>query len=519
MTKPAGISACGNQITTAVHIDSLTLEGLKRSLSEGVQQCIKGKDVLLRNAVVKFLDAFPKLTVWERIKDFFGLSDTAENRRNMTTLYITGMVQHYRNKLSHADYDLVSRSLCRMLGETELTKGPTPDRIEMLTATAVARLLTQESDAADHICLTDTKIAVDPLTGNLMMNGKVSFGSYAEDDPPLPSKQSYRIQISTENSLLEKLGGINNTSDHTSLIAHLSPEDQLKAWMLRTQAVFLFSRGGLLSGTGRYTEGNFQQTARTVNDVKTIALNCKNPLNKNFSPDRPIVVRMVDGIWENNVTDSKETGLLFDLSRAGLHRDMDIWINGNKISAKTMQSMHEDTVSAASNRSGLHQQLLENLGDSWANKIQRDLKLPPDTCRQAVAALMYTFYQGGAGWGYTGLLAQLGPRRNSGEEVSHSVMHIDTAQNKGDISVTQAMFSTGTWSRFGKNSPSFSDYRAGGVKFRLHFSENTSAEENTPAQMAAGFIKGKIPVEGLGVRCPVAPFGSGKRRALIVRNL
>ncbi|HHL2713240.1 TPA: hypothetical protein ACQ39K_004908 [Yersinia enterocolitica] len=478
---------------------------MRLSFVEGLCEYAQNhSDMTLCNAVTTLWDTFPELSLWEKFKDFFGLSDTADNRRDTAILYAADMLAAI-DITSEYNYDWISRALAQQLQEVGLAPVQENALMETLVAEALARLLDRNPQLADLITLQKTDFTTTSEPETVSLSGEVTFGSDRTDVPAFLKEM--RLPFLTR-AISPLLSG-NTLHDHlrrraedeggralATLFKSLPPNNQLQlqlqSWSQGFPAVALFSVDGLLAGMASVPVGT---TTRTVSDwYKLVTVH--NKMQELPDSGQAFALIMPFSTFKHYMPKERtpEHEMLRDMHRGCLHCT-DVMVNGVSLRNETLELMQTEALAAAEQR-GNPEKRARDISEDWTIWIQKDLNTDKASAQRAAAAIIYMIFQGGAGRSNTGILGSAGPLRPQWTDNSlpdckkKSMLHIDTRSGEG-VLVAQAAFSTENRSGGGADSS------VGAVVFRLPEPESGAA---TAVDMAAGFTRKNIHVAGFGVR-------------------
>lgn len=502
---PGLVNAISPPLKPSSPLEFSVLPKMQQSFSEGVSMYAQNKsDKTLCDVVTILRDIFPKLSFWERFKDFFGLSDTADNRRDTTILYAASMLTTVY--ISHEyDDDVISQAFARQLQEVGLAPVQENARMENLVAEVLARLLDRNPQLADLITLQETNFTTTSGPETVSLCGVVSFGSDRINVPEFLKEMRLPFQTRAVSPLLfgntlhdhlrrcaEDEGGRALATLFNSLPPGNQLQLQLQSWSLGFPAVALFSVDGLLAGMASVPVGTTTQTVSEWNNLE------REQHHMYCTPDsgQACAVMMPFGIFKHKISNIDE--MLNDMHRGGL-QNTDVVVNSVLLQNETLKLMQTEALKVQEEIDDTPGQRLRDLSRNWTVNIQKDLNTDDASAQRVAAAVMYMIYQAGAGIATTGLLVKAAPPllKDSKEKV---VLHIDTRSGEGML-VAQAQFCSG------KRSGGGDDSRAGAVVFRLPEPESRVA---TAADMAAGFTRKNIRMAGFGVRYPDMPAFPGQ---------
>lgn len=163
-----------------------------------IVNCLKefepGKTEKLYAEVRNFIDGFPRLPLWERFKDFFGLSNTAENQRNAIVLLMAAALQYARPTTLHLVDDAdeaLSACLSKFVG------GDAEDEMREWTALAIASVL-KECRLGTNEAINMSAMTIKSVTYSTISNleGTLSF-RFGDD------------KVGTSSFLSKFLNGVN----------------------------------------------------------------------------------------------------------------------------------------------------------------------------------------------------------------------------------------------------------------------------------------------------------------------
>jgi len=445
----------------------------------------------LRPAVDNFRQIFGKLPLWERIKDFFGLSNTADNQRNMTVLCIIDIFHQYCNTSQMQDEQRhqLTQTLVRVLQDSGLVPWQENTTLETLTAYCTTRLLTQNPSAIG-ISLDAAALTPDPESGAVSLAGTVMLGE------PVNISLPFEARADTPLYALTEMYGGEGGATLRALYEALPPETRVALQLLYEQqheggGQVLFSRHGVLgelnqlepaepASTDRpqstewpelfntYGEGVVQSGPEFVRwGLKAVSrltgveyISTRDELSvKRAESQESLHSGTTSAVVENEVPFGPLRGgameFLQDSPRMMNH--ITICVNGRDLSSQTIRDM-QDVAKRAAARTPETSNFLtkirgQGFSDAWARLIKADLNISDEYAREIAAAAMYAGRQSGPGALNTGELANLGPHR-SGEKSQRTVLNIHLDDN-GDMHVIQAEFSTGNYdseSRFTKTA-------------------------------------------------------------------
>ncbi|HHL2713324.1 TPA: hypothetical protein ACQ39K_005008, partial [Yersinia enterocolitica] len=236
-------------------------------LRKGLEQGINGNNELLHAAITGFRDTFPTLSLWERFKDFFGLSDTADNRRDAATLGIISEFSRSDSRLNVNEYDRAALTLARILQDTGLAPECGYTELETLTADTLARLLARNTVPEGLIILTGQEMATNPETGDVFLTGRVEFLN-AANMPELLRNLSLPFEAMAVSPLdwaAQLMGGEEDSTTLKTLLESLSQETRQQFELSEESHPALFSRDGAL-GERRYP--GVQETSEPLPGLK-----------------------------------------------------------------------------------------------------------------------------------------------------------------------------------------------------------------------------------------------------------
>lgn len=255
---------------------------LEQTFKQGVQECIFGNDRLLYNAVASFRKVFPALSLWERLKDVFGLSETADNQRDMATLCILSMFEQYNSLTDTTVYAQLAGVLYKALDRKGLCRAPEYAGLQAQAAYAVAGLLTRNPKCAEQIVLSNPELCA-LNNGFIQLKGYISFKEGAEK-PAWPEGQPFMavVRSSCRNDIefLDALDSeMSSASVFTTLFDHMSPSNKLLVQKQATkgakQLQELTLAGGLLDLPGRVIEGDELEFVDEVANPANSAISIK----------------------------------------------------------------------------------------------------------------------------------------------------------------------------------------------------------------------------------------------------
>ncbi|MGL5388004.1 MAG: hypothetical protein ACRC2A_09775 [Enterobacterales bacterium] len=251
--------------------NSLPNDEAIRQLHTGLKQGIQGGGYgPLRTVVTQFRDVFPKLSLWERFKDFFGLSETADNRRDAAALCVIGTFYdrgERRRGMEPVAYNQTAMTLAQILRETGLAPERGHTELEGLTADITARLLAKTRGPEGVIILTGNKMTTTRGTGDVFLTGQVSFGN-AANTPELLRNLSLPFVATVDSPLnmaAELIGGEEDATTLRTLFGALAPENRAALQRRYEQnegsRQVLFSRDGVL---GELSQPEVPKTASSL---------------------------------------------------------------------------------------------------------------------------------------------------------------------------------------------------------------------------------------------------------------
>lgn len=505
---------------------------LPEAFISGINECAQNySSIGLGRAITTLRDTFPKLSLWERIKDFFGMSDTADNRRDAAVLYAASALAEYTHL--DADYPRVSEALAGQLQEAGLAPVQENALTETLVAGALARLLDRNPDLADRMTLQEVRTEVTD-TGSVCLHGRVSFGNAETGAPEFLRDVSLPFLARAASPLLS--GNIvqdmlEEGCALSTLFRCLMPEEQMSLQLLSClqgrAGEQLFSAEGLLGWAsqldvlepvtdrmtpppalfgdcvrragpyfvrqGQNMVRNMAPEETTVRSIRAWSKLAEAQMNSWYDTETSAV--MLQFPFTHKVPlETAESQLQKDLHRSGLNTTV-VVIDGEVLSPEITRHLQATACTAMLRGNNTDEALLaRGTGEAWTRLIQDELTIEEATARQAAAAVMYAGFQGGAGRGNTGMLMKFGPPE-SGMNNSQSVLYINTAQNGGST-VMQAEFMDASWRSIDGRRVG-TDFRMCGVAFSL-----PASGAKTASEMAVAFTQNHIDVEGFCVRYP-----------------
>lgn len=531
-------------------IPDTVIGNAQRELKAGIDSCIYVNDrqaeKALQNAVRAFRDTFPRLSLWERFKDFFNLSESAENQRSVTAIVLIGMFNK-NYPVGSEERGVGTRALMSAMQNVGLIRQQ-PDSIslETLTAETIACLLNRNPTllATNGITLSDVHIAPVPdQDGVISLTGQVHFDASEEDFPDCAQDLKFSAPLdenffcdSKDSSDFVDFGNIigvideRNTQEFVfySLFSASDKQQQMQVEMqsccLREQSgQKLFSDSGVFAGMNqispKLTQGiihfvrsvdsefirDNQQSltesgvSRSVNSWNSIASEYNDAkVGMCFDTKEAIAQNAAFGLnvsscpchHDKSATFSVDREVMADLRRYEFS-NTELIINGRSLPSDVIRRM-QDAVPIDDDSNSKF--VLETVCDSWASILQMSQGMDSVKSKMCATSMAYTFYQGGAG-GFIGMLAGLGPDRDSGCQAGLTIVRIDTQQD-ASTSVTMAGINTGSLVQMGRK-PAGTDVRVGGITFELPYSDDWSMAENT-----VNYTKDDVNVEGFGRRYP-----------------
>lgn len=170
-------------ITSTQHASQATLrapesdDGSIRSIQAKLAAGIKGNDdTALTEGLTAIRDIFPKLTLFQRILDFFGLSREADNQRDVSTMCATGMVNCILQNESEDNRASLEQRVIRGMQEVGLTGDEQAySNLATLTAETIIRLL--KNNPGCNITLDKVQMTATESEGGLL-NGQVTLRGF-----------------------------------------------------------------------------------------------------------------------------------------------------------------------------------------------------------------------------------------------------------------------------------------------------------------------------------------------------
>lgn len=483
----------------------------------------------LNMAVTKFRDEFTKLSLWQRILDFFGLSDTAYNQRDMATLYIAStFLRNNSEPLSCSSNSAKFNALCKSLEDAGLSESGITSIGELIASTT-ARLLAREPRIASHLCWKNTKLEnLDPDPGSdsngVYLSGQLSFRVSENGRDEEEFLQDLPFDVLVDGPLVtdnppEIFNDNNNASIFTILFEHLPPEIQLQQQLQSGVKGFpmanLFSAGGLLAGITPMLDDTPVELFYSWDAI------IKSKVNESKTSKSATSVRLVPYMefkHKMSPTKSPQAEMLCDVDRGGLSQTR-LTVNGQALPPDVTREMQRiaENVQEDDNApitvteikllgtekerrkaaEAKYASKINNIGEAWSNLIQKNLKTDIETANTVAATVMYSIFQGGAGRSNTGALSSFKtPRSPYYENITlQQTMHIDTRQ-AGRVSVAMGEFVVAKQ----EHDVNLKEFWSGEVMFSLSLPK--SKKVKVP-EIAAGFTRQNIGVTGLGVRQPM----------------
>lgn len=396
-----------------------------QELGNIIKNSHNGNRNILNKAVYGFLDVFPRLSLWERFKDFFRLSDTADNQRDMATLCIAETYQKNITNCNDADNAMTFSELKHALKHNGLSPFKCAD-IDELIAFTTTRLLNREPNLIEHIHFEKMKIETDRSTGAVRLKGLVSFGSHTSSESDvlqrLPFCTTVRSPEAASYSLIELMSD-ESVISFTTLFQKLPPQTQLQLGLLsETDGSRLFSNGEVL---GRVLNDDISVSVETLKDWQAqykyvYASGLEIPTSGATVVKTPRYEFKHEDIIKPEA--DREEALLKYLHRGGLKNTI-LTVNDKSLSkgfsrkmaalaVENDKSSAEDTLPKPGTgvlTENVTQRKLKDISEQWSHMIQNELHTDADTTQKVVAGIMYSLFQGGAGKSNTGMLIKLGP--------------------------------------------------------------------------------------------------------------
>ncbi|WP_253381792.1 hypothetical protein [unidentified bacterial endosymbiont] len=357
-------------------------------------------DLALSRAVTSLRDTFPKLSLWERIKDFFGLSDTADTQRDAAILYAYSELTMLRP--NNGDNDALSEALARLMQQTYGLE--TRDiRMDALATEAVVRLLDRHPLLASFITLKDAALTTDP-SGVICLRGELFFKDGIVPDflsgvrlPLLAQTDSPRASETTWLNFLTCQARNADGETLVTLFRNLELDTQMQLWRQAMMQGFpvaaLFAQDGLLNGELIAPQDTH---VWKVSSWETL---CKvySALTQPEHAKPPCAIVMDDCTFEHQISKGEEFNeIVKDLPRGGLSHT-DITVNGVLLPSAMLERMENSVRAVINDQHNAMANAVAKISEIWTDELQDALKYDKVTATKVAAIISYAAFQGGGG--------------------------------------------------------------------------------------------------------------------------
>lgn len=439
---------------------------IKHSLEEGIRgYVVLNNSDTLKDSLDYFKSSLPKLPLWERFKDLFGLSESAENQRILSTLFAMGMFykvcrcenlpdDRYQQVLSGFRHELENVGLASHNGKQTLTS---------MTADIAASLLRERPALyGDCVLLHQARLVIDE--GRVKLQGYLSITGLDNALCLLPFETQeettgllYEFMSSSPTARFQLLNDFFSGRQFAEIFPLIRPADPKR------------------------------NTVKSVQNWENLATEYQ--VKRGADEHQDVAVLMPEMMFTHGESSiGAESRMTFDIHRANLLK-ADVTVNGRGLSRGTVEKMHRIALEIAQN-AGIAQTEYGNLiSQAWTRLLVVELEDPRKASRLA-GALIYACYQGGAGTGTVKMLANMGPKHP--ELIGKYEINVDiTGKN------TQVRQTLSSSVCANAHQPEPSEFRFGGVHYTLPHSP--AQETRTAIQTAADYLDGDVKVTGMGV--------------------
>lgn len=438
----------------------------KHNLEEGIHEYVvlNNRDTL-KDALAYFKKTLPKLPLWERFKDLFGLSDSAENQRILSTLFAMGMFYEVcrRENLPDERYQQILSGFRYELQNAGLASHTDKPTLASMTADIAASLLKERPALyGDCVLLHQPRLVMDEsrikLQGYLSLTGLdnalclLPFETQEETTTLL-----YQFMSRSPTASFQLLNDFFSGRQFAELFPLFQPADPER------------------------------NTVKSVENWENLATEYQ--VNRGADEHQDVAVLMPEMMFTHGKSSiGAESRMTFDIHRANLLK-ADVTANGRVLSRGTVEKMHRIALEIAQNAGILQTEYGNLISQAWTRLLLVELEDPREASRLA-GALIYACYQGGAGMGTVKMLANMGPKHP--ELIGKYEIKVDIAGKNTQVRQT---LSSSVCANGHQSQPS--GFRFGGVHYTLPHSP--VPETRTAIQTAADYLTGDVKVTGMGV--------------------
>lgn len=490
----------------------------------------------LHTVIKSFKNSFPKLSIWERFKDIFGLSNSADEQRDMMVLIVAAQCEKVKKTTGALRHQSASLAVAQELIRTGIVSSihTAPD-MAVLVAEATYRLMQRNPHFKQSLVLSDISINNIKNSNSLLMSGRLTFNiNNSGFDVPLFNDNSIAFQTvadfcGEDDNLIESMKSFSKTSTMLSFFNLLSPTQQLqhhiKSLVQGEEISSLFfsddkycSALSSLENTRTVIIDPSIEIIEVGRNGKVISafsgldiiknMHCQSLGKKKSIEDSVIYIQdTING--RNTVTESE---IVQDLHRSQLGVAT-IIINGvplPKNILKDMQSVAEknyilSSLAAPDDPTILSCECYQKTRNAWYNAIRdcsdvkfKALHLSNTDINDIVDTIVFTCFQEKTSREYSSLLSKVGTHTNLEKTVG--IINLDL--NEDFVSITQTYSSVDDgMNRFANNNEEKEiHYRFGGVGFKISRPYCTSHTGNNAGDSnIIDIIRSSIDICGIGV--------------------
>lgn len=465
---------------------------------ETIENVIKGKNNFteLVNNFSILGKSFPQLSLWERFKDFFGMSDTKNNQRHSFVLHIASLFYQMSESspLTEAQQIIISTTIAEALHVAGYSANMSVPSLKTSIGMAFSGIMLSKPQLFFPFDVQLISVSESKDHNDIVLEGKLIFNNVDKNDVP-----EYFRKIQLPFQIYKPCNHEPLLYDYlqqdillTTLVQHQKPQDLIKLQVNTLHGLLSTDDFSSPKDIYLFFPWLFPQKmdAYFINNSRDLQEQCAILNIENYKNDCSIILK-------NHVFThiySKIEKELIDDSYRGKLPAMTVIVNNTTITPLTLERMQNyaqrivDTIQDTHNKIISNKTRLADICNYWTNEIQQDLKIDNSKASSVCAALIYSLYQGGAG---KSNLCLTNPGKSSGRELESRTLNITLAQdNSTHVTLQEFSFLTD------RQNPTDKRCDMGGiVTFELPTSTYTSAND-----IAVGYLSADIHVAGCGLR-------------------